>query len=82
MDFPTFAKEKPVLYGQITVNGKSKIGHFKPIWHSLTNTLQYIYHSPKGRKGKEGFTLKRAFDLLSNNRLSLDPTNGNPSNYL
>lgn len=82
MTYSEFANQKPVLYGQITVNGKSKIGSFRPTWWSLTNSLGYTYHSPSGNKGQGGFTLQKAHNLLMSGRLTTNPDDGNPSNYL
>lgn len=82
MDYITFAKEKPTLYGQIVVKNKAQIGHFKTIWDPLTNSCVYWYFTPKGRKGKGGFTLKRAYDLFKSGGLSTNPEAGKPENYL
>lgn len=65
MNYLDFAQKPPILFGQITMNGKSKIGSFKPLWHGMTNSLMFIYHSPKGHKGQGGFTLRKHFIYLS-----------------
>lgn len=72
----------PVLYGQITINGVSKIGSFKPEWNQYTNTLQYRFYTEKGRKSTGGFTLKKAHSLYIANQLSVDPGMGKKSNYI
>lgn len=82
MDYSTFVKRPPVLYGQITVNGKSKIGSFRAEWNPLMNALTYRHYSPNGRKGTGGFTLWKAFVLLNNERLSTNPEMGKLENYL
>jgi len=81
-DFIEFAHKPMKLYGQITVNGKSKIGEFKPEWSRYSNQLEYQYYTPNGRKGTGGFTLKRAFDLFNAGRLSDNPEMGKPENYI
>lgn len=82
MTYLEFVSNTPVLYGQITVNDKSKIGTFKPLWNKYSNSLCYAYHTPKGRKGSGGFTLKKAYDLFNTNNLSIDPQMGLPENYV
>lgn len=82
MDYLTFAKQLPVLYGQILVKNKPKIGSFKPVWDHLTNSMMYWYYTPTGRKGKGGFTFKRAYALLNSGRLYTDPERGKPENYI
>lgn len=77
-----FTKNPPTLYGHITINGKSKIGSFRPEWNHKINALAYCYYSPKGRKGQGGFTLWKAFVLLNNERLSTNPEMGKLENYL
>jgi hypothetical protein len=82
MNYSEFAAQRPILYGQINVNDKCKIGSFKAEWHHLTNSLIYSFYSPAGNKGKGGFTLKRAFALFIAGNLSINPENGNPLNYI
>lgn len=82
MTYSEFAKQTPILYGQINVCEKSKIGQFRPEWNRYTNSLHYQYYSFSGNKGEGGFTLIKAFKLFEGNRLSIDPENGNPKNYL
>jgi hypothetical protein len=82
MDYIEFAKAPPILYGYMTVNGKQKIGSFKAEWNHNSNSLCYQYYSPKGNKGQGGFTLMKAFNLFAANRLSTNPADGNPDNYL
>lgn len=82
MTYSAFAAQKPVLYGQIMHNNKSKIGSFRPVWQGLSNSLIYAYHLPNGKKSTGGFTLKRAFDLFKAGRLTTNPEHGNPNNYL
>jgi hypothetical protein len=81
-DYNAFLSTAPILYGQIIVNDKCKIGQFRPEWGYLTNSLIYQYYTPKGRKGKGGFSAKRAYCLYSSGSLSVNPENGNPANYL
>ncbi len=82
MTYTEFCKEKPILYGTITVNGKQKIGSFKPLHNPHSNSIAYHYYTFTGNMGAGGFTLKRAYDLFSKKRLSLNPANGDPSNYV
>ncbi len=82
MDFIQFAKEKPILYGQMTMNNKCKIGQFKAEWQHLSNSLIYNYYTHSGGKGQGGFTLRKAHALLINGRLSINPEHGNPDNYV
>lgn len=82
MTYSEFAKETPVLYGYMMANGKQLIGVFKPIWNKYSNTLCYFYMGKNGRKTKYGMTLIRTFSLVEMNRLSADPANGDPANYL
>jgi len=82
MTYLEFAKAPVRLYGQITVNGKSKIGQFRPHWSVYTNQLEYAYFTPNGNKGTGGFTLKRAYDLFANGRLTENPEHGDPDMYI
>lgn len=82
MTYSEFATQKPILYGQMMYNGKSKIGSFKAIWQGVSNSLIYTFHTPEGKKSKGGFTLKRAWALFEAGRLSTNPENGKPENYL
>lgn len=82
MNYNEFMTAAPVLYGQIIVNNKCKIGQFRPQWGYLTNSLIYQYYTYKGRKGKGGFGAKRAYFLLKSNSLSVNPENGDPANYV
>jgi len=81
-DFLKFAKSPPILYGQITVNDKTKIGCFKPLWNKYSNQLDYAYFTPKGKKGTGGFTLKRAYDLFILGRITNNPEHGKLENYI
>lgn len=81
MTYLEFVKSPPVLFGQITCNGKGKIGEFKPLWNHWSNSLCYQYFTPKGRKGIGGFTLQRAYNLFTRNQLTTDPGHGKPENY-
>jgi hypothetical protein len=80
--FSEFAHSPQILYGQITVNGKSKIGQFRPKWSRYTNQLEYCYFTPQGNKGTGGFTLKKAFNLFVLGRLTTNPEHGKPENYV
>ena len=83
ISYPEFARQKPVLYGQImSANGVSKIGSFRPVWNKWSNSMVYNYYSPQGNKGKGGFTLMRAWKMLQSGGLSVDPKYGNPETYL
>ena len=82
MDFLTFAKEKPVLYGQMILNNKCKIGQFKGEYQSLSNSVIYQYYTHAGNKGQGGFSLIKAYKLFKAGRLSFNPEHGNPNNYL
>jgi hypothetical protein len=82
MEYLSFIKDLPVLHGQITVNGKCKIGHFKAEWDSKTNSMTYKYYTHNGRKGTGGFSLQRAYSLFKNGIISTNPENGNPENYI
>jgi hypothetical protein len=80
--FPEFARKLPILYGQIMFNGNCKIGSFRPSWNKYTNSKTYNYFTPEGNRGKGGFTLMRAWNLLKSGGLSLDPKYGHPDTYL
>lgn len=82
MTYLEFAHTPPRLYGQIIHNGKCKIGQFKPTWSRYTNQLEYSYFTTNDKKGTGGFTLKRAFELFEIGRLSTNPEDGKPENYL
>ena len=82
MDYLLFSQEKPSLFGQISVNGKSKIGSFLPLWNKYTNSLVYRYHTSNGRKGQGGFTLMKAYHLFKEGRLSTNPADGKAENYI
>lgn len=62
-----------ILYGDITVNGKTKTGSFRLMYNRYSDRTEYLYHTPKGYKGTGGFTVARAMYLLENNRLSTEP---------
>lgn len=81
MTYSEFAKETPVLYGYMMANGKQLIGVFKPSWNKYTNSCNYFYMGKNGRKTKYGMTLLKTFSLVGT-RLSTDPANGDPANYL
>ena len=81
MNYIEFAKKPVRLYGAITVSGKSKIGQFRPVWNRWTNSLEYGYFTPNGRKGSGGFTLKRAYDLFLSGIITENPEHGKPENY-
>ena len=80
--YAEFAHKAETLYGQITVNGKSKIGQFRPTWSRYTNQLEYCYFTPQGNKGTGGFTMHRAFNLFQMGKLSNNPEHGKPENYV
>jgi uncharacterized protein YifE (UPF0438 family) len=80
--FKDFVHKPEKLFGQITVNGKSKIGEFRPSWSKYTNQLEYSYYTPQGNKGTGGFTMKRAFVLFNAGKLSKNPEHGKPENYI
>ena len=82
MTYSEFAKTTPVLYGYMMANGKQLIGTFKPLWNKYSNSCNYFYMGKNGRKTKYGMTLTKTFNLISANRLSTDPANGDLSNYL
>ena len=72
MNYLEFLKSPPaILEGTITCNGKQKDGYFKPLWNHWSNSLCYQYFTPKGRKGTGGFTLQRAYNLFTNNQLTV-----------
>lgn len=82
MTYTEFCKEKPILYGTIRVDGKNKIGSFKPLYNPHSNSIAYHYYTFNGNAGHGGFTLRKAYDLFSKNRLSINPEHGNPANYV
>ena len=71
MTYLDFLKEKPILYGSITVNSKEKLGFFKPKFNRYSNNIEYQYYTLNGNIGKGGFTMLRAFNLLNINALKL-----------
>ena len=73
---------KPTLYGSIMVKGSQKIGSFRPIYNKYTNTIQYVYYTEKGNRGKGGFSLNVGYHLLNKGQLSLDPEKGKRENYV
>lgn len=83
LTYPVFAAQKPVLYGQLIINGKSKIGSFRAEWKYFpVNALVYFYYSPAGKKSRIAINLKAAFNRYTEGRLTTDPGNGKPENYL
>lgn len=77
-----FIKSTPVLYGWIMDNGVQRIGSFRPLFNKYTNSVAYAYYTPKGNKGKGGFTIGRGFTLLEKGQLSTNPDKGDPNNYI
>jgi hypothetical protein len=82
MTYFSFLDTAPILYGTIIVNGKCKIGQFKPEWNYLTNSLVYRYYTHKDNKGTGGFSTKKAFALFTAGCLSTNPQDGDPANYI
>ena len=80
--YKEFIKATPIFFGRITVGNKSKIGSFRYEWNYLSNCGHFRYYTFKGKRGKGGFSTKKAWQLLNNNLLSIDPENGNPDNYI
>ena len=78
-----FKQEPPdTLYGQITVNGKSKIGSFRREYNKWSDRIEYAYYTPKGHKGTGGFTTAKALHLHSIGNLSTDPAMGRSESYV
>ena len=73
MQYLEFAQTKPTLKRDVInpINGKDETEIFKPFWNRYSNTLCYFRLSKIGRKTTFGYTLKRAFDLLQNDKLEL-----------
>ena len=72
MSYVSFIKSTPVLYGTITVNGKTKFGEFRSEYNPLTNKNEYRYYSLKGKRGQGGFTHEKAYALLKSGKLKTD----------
>jgi hypothetical protein len=70
------------LYGQITYEGKVKIGQFRYQYNKWSGRFDYHYYTPKGYRGKGGFTPNRARILYVNGQLSTNPEHGKPENYI
>lgn len=70
MSYVSFLKQKPVLYGNITVNGVGKFGMFRATYNPLTNKDDYQFYTLKGKKGKGGFTMDKAYSLFKNGKLT------------
>lgn len=66
-----FIKDMPMLKGRIGVNGKIKYGYFKPEFNRYSNKIDYQYYTEKGNKGKGGFTMYKAYQLLKLNILEI-----------
>lgn len=81
LSFRDFARNPPVLYGQITVNGKCRIGSFRTRWDKHAGFC-YGYYTEGGRRGSGGFTLGRAYRLYCTGLLSVDPEKGKSSSYI
>nr|DAL97766.1 MAG TPA: hypothetical protein [Caudoviricetes sp.] len=70
MSYLSFVKERPVLYGNIVVNGVGKFGMFRSTYNPLTNKDEYQYFTLKGKKGTGGFTMDKAYSLYKNKKLT------------
>jgi len=79
----TQKKELPlILYGQMQLNGKTKIGSFHYGYNKWSNKMEYLYYTPKGNKGTGGFTIQRALQLMEQGILSTDPNYGTNEFYV
>jgi hypothetical protein len=72
MTISEFMHEKPILKGNIFVNGRNKSGIFKPEWNKYSNSVCYRYYTYKGHRGEGGFTLSRAYYYFENGTLFLN----------
>lgn len=72
MTISEFMHEKPILKGNIFVNGRNKSGIFKPEWNKYSNSVCYRYYTYKGHRGEGGFTLSRAYYYFENGTLYLN----------
>ncbi|HEY0088825.1 MAG TPA: hypothetical protein VGB37_08275 [Candidatus Lokiarchaeia archaeon] len=81
MSLINFIKNPPeVLYGKIELgNYKEKFGMFKLGWNKYSNNETYHYYTLNGRKGSDGFTIKKAYELIQKNQLSTNPEYGDPN---
>jgi len=61
------------LYGEITVNGKTKSGEFRYKYNRWSDRFEYLYYTPKGNKGSGGFSANRARILYVQMQLSATP---------
>ena len=78
-----FKKPAPeTLYGQITVNGNSKIGSFRRRYNINSGRIEYLYYTEKGYRGTGGFTTSKALYLYSIGNLSIDPAMGKSESYV
>lgn len=81
LSYRDFVHKPPVLYGQIVVNGRSKIGSFHTRWDKYAGFC-YCYHTERGNRGSGGFTLVRAYNLYRSGLLSTEPEKGKTSSYV
>jgi hypothetical protein len=76
-------KQAPkILYGQIRIYGKNKIGSFRLGYNKWSDKQEYLYYGEKGHRGKGGFTIAYGLHLLEQGRLSTDPKDGKKENYV
>ena len=76
------SKLPETLYGQITYEGKAKVGQFRYQLNKWSGRYEYHYYTAKGYRGKGGFTYSRAMALYVQGKLSVNPEHGKPENYI
>ena len=90
MTYLEFSQNQPALYGYVNfVNGGQKIGAYILEQSPYSGVYVYRHHVICSKNGKEylrrgnyAVSKKRAFELLLDRQLSLNPENGKKENYL
>lgn len=71
-----------ILYGQIQVRGRNKIGSFRRRFNSGAGKVEYLYYTETGHRGTGGFTVSKALYLYSIGKLFIDPAMGKTESYV
>ena len=71
-----------ILYGQVYLNGRTKIGSFRLKYNKWSDRLEYLYHTEKGNRGTGGFTVAKARILFTQGYLYDQPEYGKAETYV
>ena len=72
----------PVLYGQVVINDRLKIGTFKLEYDKWSDRMAYRYYTEKGFKGQGVVSTYLARNLMGSGMFSTDPAKGRKDSYV